>query len=126
MIHYKLPLKIFIINNEGYLSIRTTQRNFFKRLIGEGPETGVSFPDSKKIARAYGIKFQRLNDNKKLDKILDKVLKYNGPVICEITSPKDQLIIPTVASEKKPDGSIVSKPLEDMYPFLNREEFKKI
>ncbi|MDD5111888.1 MAG: thiamine pyrophosphate-binding protein, partial [Candidatus Altiarchaeota archaeon] len=126
VIHYKLPLKIFILNNEGYLSIRFTQERYFNnRFLGEGPNSGVSFPDSEKVAKAYGIKFFKVSDNKKLDKTLDEVLKYDGPVICEVITPKDQLIIPTVSSEKKEDGSMVSKPLEDMYPFLSREEFKK-
>lgn len=125
VVRYKLPLKIFVLNNEGYLSIRFTQGKFFKRFIGEGPKSGVSFPDAKKIAKAYGIKFFRVNNNNKLDKVLAKVLKYKGPVLCEIMTPKNQLIIPTVASEKKADGTMVSKPLEDMYPFLNRDEFKK-
>jgi len=124
VVHYKLPLKIFILNNEGYLSIRFTQKKYFKHFIGEGSTSGVSCPDSKKIARAYGIKFVRVNNNSKLDEVLDEVLNYDGPVICEIICPREQLIIPTIASEKKADGSMVSKPLEDMFPFLDREEFK--
>jgi len=125
VVHYKLPLKIFVINNEGYLSIRFTQKNFFKRFIGESRESGVSFPNLRKIAKAYGIKFVRANNNKKLDQILDEVLVYRGPVICEIMTPRDQLIIPAITSERKTDGKIISKPLEDMFPFLDREEFNK-
>jgi len=126
VVHYKLPLKIFILNNGGYLSIRFTQNRFFNgRFIGVDRKSGVSFPDSKKIAKAYGIKFIRINNNKELDKALNETLRYNGPVICEIMCPKNQLVIPTIASEKRPDGTMVSKPLEDMYPFLSREEFKK-
>ena len=126
VIHYKLPLKIFVLNNQGYLSIRTTQKKYFNgRFIGESSTSGISYPDSKKIAKAYGIKFVRVSNNRKLDKALDGVLEYNGPVICEITTPKDQLIIPTVASERKDDGTMVSKPLEDMFPFLGRREFRR-
>lgn len=124
LVHYKLPVKLFIINNDGYLSIRTTQERFFeKRYLGEGPDSGVSCPDSQKIANAYGIKFFRAGSNNELDEIIKSVLEYDGPVICEIMSPRDQLIIPTVSSIKKEDGTMVSKPLEDMYPFLDREEF---
>lgn len=124
--HYKLPIKIFIINNDGYLSIRFTQRKYFNgRFLGVDSKSGLSFPSARKIAKAYGIKFARAGNNNELDKVLDEVLKYNGPIICEIMTPKNQLIIPAVASEKKPDGTMVSKPLEDMYPFLNRNEFKK-
>lgn len=126
IIHYKLPIKIFIFNNNGYLSIRYTQKKYFSdRFIGESCISGVSFPDTKKIAMSYGIKFMRVSNNNMLDETLDKVLNYDGAVICEVMTPPDQLIIPTVASEKRPDGSMVSKPLEDLYPFLNREEFKK-
>jgi len=124
--HYNLPVKIFIINNDGYLSIRFTQSRFFnKRFIGVDSKSGVSFPNSEKIARAYGIKFIRASKNSQLNKALDETLKYKGPVICEIVSPKDQEIIPTIASQKKPDGTMVSKPIEDMYPFLDRDEFNK-
>jgi acetolactate synthase-1/2/3 large subunit len=126
VVHYGLPLKIFILNNEGYLSIRFTQERYFdKRFIGESANSGVSFPDSEKIAHAYGIKFFRVSKNDQLDKTLDQVLAYEGPVICEIINPNDQLIIPTLSSQKKEDGIMVSKPLEDMYPFLDRNEFKK-
>jgi acetolactate synthase-1/2/3 large subunit len=127
IIHYRLPVKIFILNNEGYLSIRVSQaRSFVDRFIGESPASGVSFPDASKIATAYGIKFVRISDNKKLDEALDIVLGYDGPAICEIMTPSDQMIIPTMASEKKEDGTVVSKPMEDMYPFLDRKEFKSI
>ena len=122
--HNGFPLKIFILNNNGYLSIRFTQEKYFdKRFIGESSISGVSFPDSEKVANAYGIKFIRVNENHLLDDVLDDVLNYEGPVICEIINPMDQLIIPTVASETKEDGSMVSKPLEDMFPFLDRDEF---
>ena len=125
VVHYKLPLKIFVLNNEGYLSIRFTQRRYFKHFIGESSISGVSFPSTKKIAKAYGIKFIRVSNNNKLAKALDEALGYKGPVICEIMTPKDQLIIPTVASQKKEDGTMVSKPLEDMFPFLDRDEFRR-
>jgi len=124
IVHYKLPIKIFILNNEGYLSIRFTQCRYFEnRLIGEGCTSGVSFPDSEKIAMAYEIPFFRISNNRELDSVLNKVIKTDGPVICEIMTPSDQEIIPTIASQKQNDGSMVSKPLEDMYPFLDREEF---
>lgn len=126
VIHYKMPLKIFVLNNEGYLSIRTTQKKFFNdRFIGEGSKSGVSMPESRKIAKAYGIKFVEVSNSKKLDNVLDNIIKYKGPVLCEVLCPPNQLIIPTVASYKKEDGTMVSRPLEDMFPFLSREEFNK-
>jgi len=126
IVHHTLPIKIFILNNEGYLSIRFTQERYFnKRFIGEGCSSGVSFPDSRKIARAYGIRFMRVSDNRTLDHVLGDALAWPGPVICEIMTPRDQLIIPTVASQKMENGTMVSRPLEDMYPFLDREEFRR-
>jgi acetolactate synthase-1/2/3 large subunit len=126
IVHHKLPIKIFILNNDGYLSIRFTQeRHFNGRFIGEGRRSGVSFPDSRKIARAYGIKFIRASDNRALDRALAETLAWQGPVICEIMTPRDQLVIPTVASQKLANGTMASSPLEDMYPFLDREEFRK-
>jgi len=124
LINYKIPVKLFILNNDGYLSIRFTQERYFeKRFLGEGPNSGVSLPDTQKIANAYGIKYFRACNNIELyDKIKD-TLKYDGPAICEIMTPRDQLIIPTVSSAKKENGTMVSRPLEDMYPFLDREEF---
>ena len=124
LVHYKLPVKLFVINNEGYLSIRFTQERYFeKRFLGEGPNSGVSFPSSEKIANAYGIEYFKAFTNNELDLAIGKTLLSEGPAICEIYSPHDQLIIPTVASIKKEDGTMVSKPLEDMYPFLDRGEF---
>jgi len=126
IVHNKIPVKIFILNNEGYLSIRFTQCRYFEnRLIGEGCTSGVSFPNSEKIAQAYGIPFFRIHNNRELEDVLHNVLDRDGPVICEILTPPDQEIIPTVASQKLPDGSMVSKPLEDMYPFLDRNEFNE-
>jgi len=124
LVHYKLPVKVFVVNNDGYLSIRFTQGRYFKRLLGTDSSSGISFPDLKKIAKAYGIKFVRANNSKKLNKALDDTLKHKGPVICEIMALKNQDIL-SISSEIKPDGTMVSKPLEDMFPFLDREEFKK-
>ena len=124
LIHYKLPVKVFVINNDGYFSIRFTQGTYFKHFLGTDSGSGISFPNTEKIAKAYGIKFVRANNNKDLDKALNDTLKYNGPVICEIMCPREQKIL-SISSEKKPDGTMVSKPLEDMYPFLERNEFNK-
>jgi acetolactate synthase I/II/III large subunit len=124
IVHHNYPIKIFIFNNEGYLSIRTTQNRFFEnRLIGEGCSSGVSFPNLQKIAMAYGIPFYCIQNNTELEPILKKILLSAGPVICEVMTPCNQEIIPTISSQKREDGSMISKPLEDMYPFLEREEF---
>lgn len=124
VVHNQLPIKLFVWNNDGYLSIRASQSKFFEgRMIGADKESGVSFPDLEKIAIAYGIKFYRLSDSHRLDDELEEILSLEGPVLCEVMCIRDQEIVPSVASQKKPDGSMVSKPLEDMYPFLDRDEF---
>ena len=125
MIEYSLPIKLFVLNNDGYHSIRTSQTNYFeKRYIGESSKSGVSFPDITKIANAYGIKSVRVNETNNLDEVIEEVLNHDGPVICDVIVPREQEVIPTVASRVNKDGSMSSRPLEDMYPFLGREEYK--
>ncbi len=126
IIEYNLPIKIFILNNNGYESIRTSQKNYFKnRFLGEGNDSGLSFPNTEKIAKAYGIKFVKIDKNSELDDKIKNVLNYDGPVICEVMVPEDQQIIPTVSSRVNSDGTMSSRPLEDMYPFLDRDEYKE-
>lgn len=126
VIHNKFPIKLFVLNNNGYLSIRTTQMKFFEcRYIGTDSSCGISFPDLEKIAEAYGIAYFRTNKVDNLEETLDKVFQSEMPVICEVISPANQEVIPTASSQRKEDGKMVSKPLEDMYPFLDRELFKK-
>jgi len=125
LIEYNLPVKLFVLNNDGYHSIRTSQTNYFeKRYIGESSQSGISFPDTVKIAEVYGIKAFRINQPSKINDIVNQVLDYDGPVICDVIVPREQEIIPTVASRVNDDGSMSSRPLEDMYPFLDRKEYK--
>jgi acetolactate synthase-1/2/3 large subunit len=124
IVHHDLPIKLFVWNNDGYLSIRASQRKFFDgRLIGSDRTSGVSFPDLKKIADAYGIEYFRAAESSTLDRMLDEVLSSPKAAICEVMCLSDQEIQPSVSAYVKPDGSMVSKPLEDMYPFLDRQEF---
>jgi acetolactate synthase-1/2/3 large subunit len=121
-----LPIKLFIFNNNGYLLIRHTQKNFFdKRMIGEGPESGVWCPDSLKIAAAYGIPAVRINSVDEVESKIKEVFATPGPVICDVMTPEWQLIIPRVTSEKDKDGKLVSRPFEDMFPFLSPEELEE-
>lgn len=123
-LHYKLPIKLFIWNNDGYLSIRASQKNYFEeRYIGEGARSGVSIPDTLKIADAYGIASARVSELNELDDAIKKALAYDGPYILEIITPPEQPIIPTVSSKVNEDGSMSSRPLEDMAPFLDRQEY---
>lgn len=125
IIHHKMPIKIFIINNSGYHSIRQTQTNLFnKNFVGIGPESGdLSFPDMSKLARAYGYPYFSCDSNEDLNEVLDKTLKAEGPVICEIFVSTEQNFEPKSATKRLEDGTLVSPPLEDLGPFLDRDEF---
>jgi acetolactate synthase-1/2/3 large subunit len=124
IVHNKLPIKLMVLSNNGYLLIRHTQSNFMDgRLIGESPATGVSFPDLKKIAKAYGIDYIKISKLGELGNKLKEVRNCPGPLICEVMTPSNQLLIPRVASRKLDDGTMVSMPYDDMFPFLPREEY---
>ncbi len=124
IVSYHLPIKIFIINNGGYHSIRQTQNAFFgKPLVGIGPEScDLSFPDMEKIAWAYGIPFVRIHANDELD-LIGKTLATEGPAICEVMVDSEQKFEPKSDTRRLDDGTLVSAPLEDLAPFLSREEF---
>lgn len=120
-----LPLKIFIFNNNGYLLIRHTQKNFFEgRMIGESPASGVTLPDTLKIAEAYGIKALRIHSVKEVDEKIRETLTYDGPVICDVLTPEWQAIIPRVGGTKQPNGEIIPNAYENMSPPLPPEELK--
>ena len=123
IVHYKLPIILFVLNNGGYLTIKTMQQNHFGRYVGSNPSSGISFPDLIDLAVAYKIPSIRLNNHTELDNSLILILNHNGPYICEIMMSETQELNPRSSSMKQPDGSIVSKPLEDLYPFLDRDEF---
>lgn len=123
--YHKLPIKIFYLNNGGYISIKQTQTNFFEgRLVACDRNTGVSFPNIIEVAKAYKLKNEMITTHHKMAEKIKKIIKYNGPVICEVKLLTDYKFTPRLSSEKKPDGKIVSKPMEDLFPFLPRDEFK--
>lgn len=123
--HHNLPIKIFLLNNEGYLAIKNTQDSFFgKPFVATNKESGVSFPDFKRIAKAFDLQHRNIINHDSIEIKIKEVLDMEGPVLCEIHMSPDQKLYPKVTSEKKDDGRLISKPLEDMYPFLEREEFK--
>ena len=117
----RIPLKIFVLNNRGYLSIRSSQENFFGRLTGEGPDSGVSFPDFVAVASAFGIPARRIT-SADFSRQLAEVLASDGPVLCDVMLDGAQGFEPRMTSRKLDDGTIVSPPLEDMFPFLERDE----
>ena len=126
ILHNKLPIKLFILNNGGYISIRNTQNGFFKgNKVGADEDSGVSFPDTIKLAQAYGFKTFKLDNQENIKNNLDEILNYNGALICEVMLSPDEKMYPKLSSEIKPNGKMISKPLEDMFPFIDREEFKK-
>jgi acetolactate synthase-1/2/3 large subunit len=121
--HYNLPVKLFVWNNDGYLSIRTTQKKFFEgREIGTDAESGISIPNIRKVVESFGIKYVYA-DVEGLEEKIKYTLDYNGPIVCEVICEKWQEVVPTLMGKKNDDGTITAKPLEDMYPFLSREEF---
>ena len=122
--HHNLPIKLFVWNNDGYLSIRTTQKKFFEgREIGTDDESGVSFPDLSKIAHAYDLEYIKIPDYNSLTHSLTTIFSLDMPIIIEVMCQKWQEVVPTLMGKKNKDGTISAKPLEDMYPFLSRKEF---
>jgi acetolactate synthase-1/2/3 large subunit len=120
----RLPIKFFVINNRGYASIRTSQSNYFNLLVGADDTSGLRLPELTKVAQAYGLKTARLDDPACLRDRIKEVLASDGPVVCEVVVRADEPRGPRVASAQRVDGSMVSKPLEDLWPFLDREEFR--
>lgn len=124
----RLPVKIFLINNNGYHSIRITQNNLFKEhcKVGIGPESGdLSFPDFSKIATAFGLPYFSCKDNASMHDVFDEVFSCEGPVFCEVFTDTDQVWEPKSSARRLPDGTLVSPPLEDLAPFLSREELRE-
>ena len=116
--HHRLPLKIFIFNNNGYISMKQTQDAYFGgRHVACDPESGISFPDMRRIAETYGLKAELIDSHQNLKEKINQVLSSEGPLLCEVKL-SDYAFSPKTSSEAKPDGRIISKPLEDMYPFL--------
>lgn len=124
----KLPIKIFLINNSGYHSIRITQTNLFSEhsKVGIGPESGdLSFPQYEKIAYAFGYPYYSARSNSEMKDVVDKVLSVDGPLFCEVFTDTEQVWEPKSSTKKMADGSLVSPPLEDLAPFLSREELER-
>lgn len=118
---YGLNLKIIVIDNNGYLSIKSSQSNFFNRLAGCTPESGIGIPNFVKIAEAYEIKSVLIDSKEKLETLLDVHLNESGPCLIHVKVDPNQGFEPRMSSRKNPDGSISSPELEDMHPFLDRE-----
>ena len=122
-----LPIKIFLINNSGYHSIRITQSNLFSEhvKVGIGPESGdLSFPDFKKIAEAFGYRYLEAHSNEQMKAVVDEALWLDGPLFVEVFTDTEQVWEPKSSTKRLADGTLVSPPLEDLAPFLPREELQ--
>ena len=120
----QLPIKFFILNNDGFSSIRTSQQRWFSRLTAADSSSGLTLPEICAIAEAYQIKAVRIDSQRELRRQIRDVLQMPGPVVCDVVSLRDEARIPSLASAQRADGTLVSKPLEDLWPFLDRDEFR--
>lgn len=124
MVHHQLPIKIFVVNNDGYHAIRVTQENYFEnRYVGSTAESGVSLPSLKKIADAYGMHHRLIRNNDAVRSEIVEVLANQLPEIIEILVDPGKHLMPKLGSFIKPDGTMASRPLEDLMPLLDRAEF---
>lgn len=120
----QLPIKFFVFNNEGYASIRASQTSFFGApRIGCDSATGQTLPDIRRVAEAYGVGTDLITDQSNLRAEIRRVLDRSGPVVCDVHVILDEVRQPRLSSVQRPDGSFVSRPLEDLWPFLDRDEF---
>jgi len=126
LVHYDLPVKIFVFNNGGYLSMRLTQDNLFAGArFGESSATGLGLPDMVAVANAYGLASSRVDSHSALPQAIADTLAADGPSLLDVVMDPEQGFAPKVIAEKRPDGTIESKPLEDMYPWLSPEELRE-
>lgn len=120
----KLPIKLFIINNAGYSSIRQTQRNFFNgRMTGSGDDSGVGMPDFCKIAEGFGLPCVKIQSAENIEEQINSVLNTDGAIVCEVMVQKEYAFLPKLSARKLDDGTMISPSLEDMFPFIDRKEY---
>jgi acetolactate synthase-1/2/3 large subunit len=126
VMHNNLPIKLFIYNNGGYLTIKQTQQLGFEgRLMGSTPESGISFPDFERIAKAHGFEYLRVEDNRELSQTLENFIEMPGIGICELMLDPEQSQIPKAINKRLPDGTTKPSVFEDLYPFLGEEELQQ-
>ncbi|HPH95605.1 MAG TPA: thiamine pyrophosphate-binding protein [Anaerolineaceae bacterium] len=119
-----LPLKIFVLNNQGYASIRISQQRYFNLLVGADATSGLSLPDMCRVAEAYGIPSLRINSQHNLEGQIKHVIEQPGPVLCDVSIVPDEPRVPSLSTVQMPDGRMVSRPMEDLAPFLDRDELR--
>lgn len=126
MKHYNLPIILFVFSNDGYLSIRNTQKNLFSgRYVASNSKSGVSCPDIVKVAKAYGLPAIRIKNHRDMKVKIRQALSWKGPLVCDINSLRELILTPKLMTKKTAQGKFVSPPLEEMSPLLPEEEFKR-
>ncbi len=121
-----LPIKFFVLNNQGYASIRATQRNYFDgRYVGSSTESGLTLPDWSRVAHAFDLPYQRINAHSHAKDKIRQALESEGPFLTEVMVDPDQATAPRVVSRRLPDGTMETTPMEDLWPFLDREEWER-
>ncbi|MEN6366083.1 MAG: thiamine pyrophosphate-binding protein [Thermoguttaceae bacterium] len=122
----QLPLKLFVLSNAGYASIQSTQRTYFEgRYVASSFDSGLSLPDMRKIATAYGLPTAEIRDHANIRQQVREIMESPGPVVCDVRISPNQRTAPRVSSRQRPDGLMESAPMEDLWPFLDREDFRK-
>jgi acetolactate synthase-1/2/3 large subunit len=120
-----LPVKFFVLDNQGYGSIRNSQRAYFQgNLVASDASSGLTLPQTLKVAEAYGIATARLESHAGIREKVAALLAEPGPLVCEVKLSPDQPTLPRVTSYRRPDGAMATRPMEDMFPQLDREEFR--
>ena len=125
-INYKIPVKIFIINNGGYLTMKLMQQKNFKKFVGADKKSGLTLPSFLNVAKAFGFEIEKIDNEKNLDKKLKIILNSKKAIVCEIITPPMQELVPRVQTQMNRDGSFEPAMLDNMYPFLGKEIVKKI
>jgi len=126
IVHNKLPIKIIIFNNDGYLMIKHTQNALFNgRKAAVDKNTGVTCPDFSEVAKAFGIPSFKIKTWEDFDKVIPEVQNFKGPLICEVFMHPQQLFVPKLSLAMQEDGTLISPPLEDLSPFISRDELQE-
>ena len=121
LVHHRFNVKLFVISNGGYASIRNTQRAFFDGFfVGSTPSSGVALPNTERICRAYGLVYEPCTSRSALRDCIRRTLSQEGPVLCEVMGQTDQRILPAVPSQLLPDGNMRSKALHEMLPAIEK------
>jgi acetolactate synthase-1/2/3 large subunit len=126
VVHNEIPIKFIVFNNNSYQAIVNTQTNFFNGMLsGCTPDSGISFPSFKRISDAYHIPYRKIKNHNEIDDRIEWLLSLDSYGLCEVIQDISQPIEPRVVSKKLPDGTMVSPPIDDLAPFLSKEEYEK-